>query len=322
VRLKDPLDDDLSDLVDWLVGSQLQKPRLHPLLTPIKAKCTLRTCLDNALAQSDIEPPILRAHRVVPSKPRSSILVLPSSSVSPSASIQPSVTVKPSLTVRPSASSSSSVVVKPVVVVQPLVAPPSLAPIPQASQASRHLMVDAAYAGPGALVFTYDQSKIGGMLGLAEDTFFGLCNAVSGRFLADPDTLETYLKSFKGKADLMRAQERYESVGKADKWVTASYKLSHLGTVGPAKLTAADVLKCIDASKGTRMILYLLDGEGGGHAIGIVKKGSAYRFFDVNEGLTDLANRTALWQFLFVYVENHLKSLNKEYTTFCMGHWA
>lgn len=322
--MADPLDDRLSELVDWLVGAQLQRPRSHPFLTPIKQKCKLRDCLNGAIRKGD--QPLLRTQTTLRRRPESSVLILPSSRPTPSSSGR-ATTSRPtasntggSSSSRPSITTpllSSQTVSTPIVVSQPLVSPTPV------SSAKRHLMIDCAEKAPGVVIFSYDQSKVGAMLGIAEDNFFGFCNAATGKFLEDPDTFETYLKSFRGKADLARAQDSYESVGKADKFVTRQYGLTHLETVGPHSLTPQEVLRCVDASRGSRMILYLVGAsDGGGHAIGIIKKSTGFLFLDVNEGLTRLADRNALWRFLYYYITDDVQGIAKDYPQFCMGYWT
>jgi len=328
----DPLDDRLSELVDWLVGNVLQRPRSHPLLQPIKARCKLRDVLNAALRRAD--PPLLRARVPAPQRrPEASVLVLPSSQPAsrPSPATRPapaprSATVTtPLLTPRPSSSSSAApppsrvtplVVPRPVVVSQPLVAPPS------APSAGRCLIIDCATSAAGEVVFRYDQSTVSSYIRGPAGEFFGFCNAATGRFLQDPNTIESYLKSTAGRAKLSTAQGAYESVGKADVFITNTFGLTHLGTSEAQALTPQNVLKCVDAARGTRMALYVLSRGGGGHAIGIMRSASSYLFLDVNEGMARLPSRDALWNFLFYYITNGAQGLDKEYPQFCMAYWA
>jgi hypothetical protein len=313
--MSDSLDDNLSELVNWLVGAQLQRPRTHPLLTPIKQKCKLRDCLNAAIRKGD--RPILRTQRSTPRRQESSVLILPTSRPTTSSSGRSSSS-RPTTTtvVRPTTDRTPLLSSQPIVVSQPLVSPTPI------SNVGRHLMIDCADKAPGTVVFTYNQSNVSDFLSIHGGNFFGFCNAATGKFLADPDTFEKYVKGIRGKAELVNAQARYESVGKADKYVTDTYGLTHLSTVGPHTLTPQEVLRCVDASRGTRMILYLVgSSDGGGHAIGIVKKSAGYLFLDVNEGLTSLADRNALWGFLYYYITDDVQGLKKEYPQFCMGYW-
>jgi hypothetical protein len=319
------LDDDVAELVDWLVGVQLQRPRLYPLLTPIKAKCKLRDVL-NAVVNNvgrTVDPPQLRAQIVVKKKPQSSVLVTPSplpkpkkkkAVVKPTAVVQPTIKT-PLLQSQSSSSSSSS---QAVVVSQPVVSK-----TPVVLDMSRSLMNDCAYKSGGTLLFSYDQMKVEQMLRIPEGNFFGFCNAASGRFLQEPATFEKYLKSFKGKVDLVNAQARYESVGKADVYVTKTYGLTHVKTTGPHTLNAENVWTSVAHGAGTRMILYLVGAsDGTGHAIGIVKTASEYLFLDVNEGLTSFSSGQQLRDFIGYYVSDKAKGLRNDYPLYCMGYWA
>jgi hypothetical protein len=328
----DPLDDRLHELVEWLVGTIIQQPASHPLLRPIKQKCKLRDELNAARRRAG--RPNLRTRTPAPERrPQSSMLVLPSQqqarpAVRPSASVRPTITTP---LLAPSSASSSAAVMParvtpqptprptPILISVPVVAPPSAVPVPRGQ---RHLIIDAARAAPGDVVFTYNQDTVGDFI-RGPMSFFGFCNAATGRFLKEPDTIEKYLKSIIGKTALSTAQSAYESVGKADAYITAAQSLSHLGTVGPHLLTPEAVLKCVDAARGPRIALYLVGApDGGGHAIGIIKDGSAYRFLDVNEGLARLATRTALWQFLFHYINDPHEGIKRDYPQFCMASWA
>jgi hypothetical protein len=309
--MSNSLDDELSELVDWLVGAQLQTPRSHPFLTPIKQKCKLRDCLNAAIRKGD--RPILRTQRRTQRRQESSVLILPSSRPTTSSSSRPSSS-RPTTDRTPLLSSQSTS--SAIIVSQPLVSPTPVI------SGHRHLMIDCADKAPGQVVFTYSQDNVTSFLSIPGGNFFGFCNAATGKFLADPDTFEKYVKGIKGKAQLVNAQARYESVGKADQYVTDTYGLTHLSTVGPHTLTPQNVLQCVDASRGTRMILYLVgSSDGGGHAIGIIKKSTGYLFLDVNEGLTSLADRNALWRFLYYYITDDVQGVKKEYPQFCMGYW-
>jgi len=287
---------------------------------PIKQKCKLRDCLNAAIRKAD--RPILRTQRSTPRRQESSVLILPSSRPTSSSSGRSSSrqTTTTTNVVRPTTDRtpllSSHSVSTPIIVSQPLVSPTPV------SNVRRHLMIDCAEKAPGEVVFTYSQDNVTSFLSIPGGNFFGFCNAASGKFLADPDTFEKYVKGIRGKAELVNAQARYESVGKADTYVTETYGLTHLSTVGPHSLTPQKVLECVDASRGTRMILYVVgSSDGSGHAIGIIKKSTGYLFLDVNEGLTRLADRNALWRFLYYYITDDVQGLKKEYPQFCMGYW-
>jgi hypothetical protein len=71
------------------------------------------------------------------------------------------------------------------------------------------------------------------------------------------------------------------------------------------------------------MILYLVGAsDGTGHAIGIVKRSTGFLFLDVNEGLTRLGDRNALWRFLYYYITDDVQGLAKGYPKFIMGCWS
>jgi len=326
--MSDPLDDRLSQLVDWLVGNVIQRPRSHPRLAPIKQSCKLRDVLNAALRRAD--GPLLRARVPAPARrPESSVLVLPSARPATRASPS-SATVRPATVTTPllprSAVSSSSAATPARLTVQPTPAPvfvsqPVVAPV-SAAAAQRHLIIDCAERAPAQILFRYDQDTVSDYI-RGPVGFFGFCNAATGRFLQEPDTIERYLKSTVGRTTLCSAQSAYESVGKADTFVTRTYSLTHLGTVGPHTLTPQDVLSCVDKATGTRIALYLVGApDGGGHAIGILKEGSTYRFLDVNEGCVRLGSRDALWRFLFYYITDQHQGLKNDYPQFCMAYWA
>jgi hypothetical protein len=318
--MSDPLDDRLAELVDWLVGAQFQLPASHPFLTPIKQKCKLRDCLNTARRNGD--PPYLRMQRRQPRRVESTVLIQPTRPTAAASSSRPASRTAAVTTTSAAATArtpllSSSAVATPVVVSQPVVLSTPV------SAVRRHLMIDCAADAPGKVEFSWSQDNVASFLGIPDDNFFGFCNAATGRFLQDPDTFETYVKGIRGKAVLARAQERYESVGKADRYVTDTYGLTHLSTVGPHTLTPQNVLSCVDKAGGSKMILYLVGApDGSGHAIGIIKKSTGFLFLDVNEGLTSLGDRNALWRFLYYYITNSVQGLAKEYPQFCMGYWT
>jgi hypothetical protein len=184
-------------------------------------------------------------------------------------------------------------------------------------------MIDCAREAPGEIAFTWSQDNVATFLGIPDGNFFGFCNAAAGRFLQSPEDFEGYIKGIRGKATLARAQERYESVGKADEFVTRTYGLTHIATSGAQSLTAQNVYACVNAAKGPKMILYIVGApDGGGHAIGIIRKSTGYLFLDVNEGLTKLADSTALWRFLYYYITDSVQGLAKSYPLFQMGYWT
>ena len=82
------------------------------------------------------------------------------------------------------------------------------------------------------------------------------------------------------------------------------------------------MLAALEAHTGTRFVIGLIKASGGGHAVGVWKTGSTYRFFDPNEGMARAADRGKFWTFLWKYFDDHERSLNKTFTSGFVATWS
>jgi hypothetical protein len=246
-------------------------------------------------------------------------VVKPTAKPTPKPAVTPTKTVVLTSPPTTSGSPSPSLVTSAPTSPSPKVAPKPI-PVPVVT---RHLMNDCVEKSAGTLAFMWNQDKITSMIGIAPDLFFGFCNAASGQYLKDPERFQTILQSQKGKIDLVNSQAAYESVGKADVYVTKKFELTHVKTTEPAALTPENLLSAVDEASGRNMILYLVGAsDGSGHAIGIRTTPGGYEFLDVNQGLARLPDRQKFWSFIYYYITDKDQGLNKEYPLFQLAVWA
>jgi hypothetical protein len=291
----DPLDGPLAEIVEWLIGTSRITPASCFALDPIKAKSKLRTLLDAAVIEGD--PPVLRAKKphisvssssssgaqrrtqvsptLVPSSSGSSSSNNNNSNKGGSSSSSSSTTVIPKTTIiqpsqiRIQPSSSRIIVQQPPVIV---------IPTPQVSKHLRHLIMDCCERSGGNVDSHWSQASVFASLAIPEDTYNGFCASAVGRWFDGEGNAEK-LKTQKGKIDTLNIHSRYRGSGKSSyEFLTEQFKLPFLGVTPTAALTPENMLKQLETDKGTRHMVGLLKSGGGGHAIGVWRKDSAYKF--------------------------------------------
>ncbi|HEX7154483.1 MAG TPA: hypothetical protein VF618_23560 [Thermoanaerobaculia bacterium] len=333
--MSDPLDGQLSGLVNWLVGYVIQVPPSFSYLQPIKDKCKLRTLLNAALLEGD--PPMLKvkaSSSVSASSARRQTQVAPQITVKPktvvsggsggsnsNASSSSATIVKPSVVVSTPSSSSSkppSISIQPSVSSQPQIV---IAPPPQVQKHLRHLILDCCERSGGTVDAQWSQASIFGHLGIPEDLYNGFCASAVGRWFAD-EANAAKLKTQKGKIDTLLLHESYRASKKASYvYMTEALGLPFVDATEATALTAENLFKQLETFKGTRHMIGLLKHGGGGHAIGVWQQDAKYKFFDANEGLVTLPNRQALWTFIWYYVTDVDQGLAKDYTRCFVATW-
>jgi hypothetical protein len=249
---------------------------------------------------------------------RASIPHASSPSVARGAEIVRASTVTTTIVSRPSPSPSPS---------------PSPAPSPASVSAAvaisvsapeRQLIRDAAETGGGTVKFSWAQSSLFDSLAIPRETFGGFCALAVGEFLTRPDTIETKLRSSRGKIDLLNANGRYHGSGKPSyEFITGEFGLTYVGATSVTALTPENALRAIESQRGTRhMIGVTRTARGTGHAVGLLVAGGKYSFFDAEEGLAELPNRDAFWRFLHRYITHATKGLAAEYQNVFVATWS
>jgi hypothetical protein len=339
----DPLDGPLAEIVGWLIGTSHITPVSCFALAPIKPTSKLRTLLDAAVIEGD--PPILRAK-----KPHVSVSSSSSSGAHRRTRVSPTIVVGPSSSGSSSnnnsnkggsssSSSSSTTVVPKTTVIQPsqiqiqpsssrivVTQPPVIViPSPQVSKHLRHLIMDCCERSGGNVDSHWSQASLFSALGLPEDTYNGFCASAVARWFADEGNAEK-LKTQRGKIDTLHLHASYgasyRGSGKSSyEFFTEKLNLPFVKVTEAAALTAENLFKQLEMNKGTRHMVGLVKSGGGGHAIGVWRKDSAYKFFDPNEGLVSLPNRQALWTFLWHYVSDAEQGLAKYFATCFVATW-
>lgn len=210
---------------------------------------------------------------------------------------------------------------------------PSPSPLPASAAAAvaisvaapdRQLIRDAAETGGGTVKFSWAQSSLFDSLAIPRETFGGFCALAVGEFLTRPDTIETKLRSSRGKIDLLNANGRYHGSGKPSyEFITGEFGLTYVGATSVTALTPENTLRAIESQRGTRhMIGVTRTARGTGHAVGLLVAAGKYSFFDAEEGLAELPNRDAFWRFLYRYITHATKGLAAEYQNVFVATWS
>lgn len=187
----------------------------------------------------------------------------------------------------------------------------------------RALIRDAAEQGGGTVVFSWAQSSLFQTLGIPRDTWNGFCAMAVGEFFVRPDTIQTTLRSQKGKIDLLHLHSRYGASGEASyEYITAAFGLTFVNATSVTKLTPQNTLLAMETFSGTRHMIGLLKSKGGGHAIGVIVNGGTYNFFDAEEGQATLGDRNSFWQFLYRYITHETKGLDKDFQNVFVATWS
>lgn len=276
----------------WGAGLRAAAPR--SAAAAASAEASSRTAVPHAAS-----PNVARGATIVRSATTTTTTASPSPSPSPSrAASQAPSPASP-------AASSAAVAIS--------VAPPD-----------RALIRDAAEAGGGTVKFSWAQSSLFDSLAIPRDTFSGFCALTVGEFLIRPDTIETKLRSSRGKIDLLNANGRYRGSGRPSyEFITGEFGLTYVGATAVATLTPEHALAALESLHGTRHMIGLLrTGGGGGHAVGVIVSGGRYSFFDAEEGQAELPNRDAFWKFLYRYITHATKGLAKDYQRVFVATWS
>lgn len=208
--------------------------------------------------------------------------------------------------------------------------PPSPSPSPTPSISitnvdvpDRALLRDAAEQAGGTVTFSWAQRSLFQSLGIPTDTWNGFCAMTVGEFLLRPDTIQTKLKSQKGKIDLLHVHESYRSSGRSSyDFITSEFGLTFSGVTDAVAITPENTLRALETHSGTRHMIGLLKAEGGGHAVGVIVSSGEYTFFDAEEGQAELGNRDSFWLFLYRYITHETKGLDKQFKYVFVATWS
>ncbi len=280
----------------WGAGLRAAAPRSAAAVA--SAEASSRTAVPHAAS-----PSIARGAAIVRSA--TTTTASPSPAPAPSPSPSPSPAPSPAPRAASPAASSAAVAIS--------VAPPD-----------RVLIRDAAEAGGGTVKFSWAQSSLFDSLAIPRGTFSGFCALTVGEFLIRPDTIETKLRSSRGKIDLLNANGRYHGSGKSSyEFITGEFGLTYVGATDVAALTPEHTLAALESLRGTRHMIGLLrTGGGSGHAVGVIVSGGRYSFFDAEEGQAELPNRDAFWRFLYRYITHPTKGLAAVYQRVFVATWS
>jgi hypothetical protein len=253
------------------------------------------------------------ASRIIPAAGASNVahaaaIVNAASSSPATATAQPSP-------VTPSSAASAST---------PAAATPSSAVIAVAVAApARRLLRDAADDSGGTIKLTWEQRSIFNTIGLPADTFNGFCATAVGEFLKSPDTIDTKLRSQRGKIDLINAHRRYAASGKSSyAFITDEFGLTFSGVTAVAALNPVNTLRAIETHAGTRHMIGLTRPGGRGHALGLlITAGPKYLFFDAEEGVAEVDGRDAFWRFLHKYITRPAGGLAADFANMFVATW-